>query len=710
MKSLYLFFNALYLKSSFVKNKFLTTSLMVLIMSFVNAQPSWVRGDFGSGWSDYLMTDRGVVKAVTIYSSTTNAANPFLFTRDLSYTPKWCGSTTDYARSLNQLLHDASYYYTSGSWDHDLTIPVTSGNYYTFITTKNAVSNNDIAILETSFQPVSIVNVDRIPSGNPVQGTPVVVTITLSAPKNASEHVFLRWTSNNWLSSTFQEITTFDANGQGSISIPGLPAGTSVSYYVLTTTQTNPIDSTIDFFTLNLNNNANSNYSYTVVQSTGCPFSFSLGNDTTLCGGNGLLLSPGIAVSPYGDTLIITYDATKGQSQLVGASKVYMHAGAELHPNGGWQYVKGNWGMDDGIGLMNKIGPDLWQIKINPVSYFNYPADSSLNGIFMVFRDASGNLTGKDDNGNDIWVNMNTTPPITSFNGVSPTFIKNNYDSIVWSNGSHAPTLFVAASGTYICTIYNNTGGCSYSDTIQVILRPIPLVELGNDQTLCNNDSITLIATPANFNSYYWSTGDTLSSIQVNTPGTYAVTVTDSYGCTGFDVVNIDFEEAPVAGFTYTITNMTVHFIDTSQGATIYKWDFNGDGIPESTVVGDVTYTYAVPGQYNVILIVSNQCGSDTISHLIYVTTGIEHNETSSLCKVFPNPSSGIFTLDIDNDLANCQVYLYDVYGSLLYSETLNKNTAPIFKQYNFSAFAKGVYFLKVRNSQFNETIRLVLQ
>jgi len=713
MKSLYYFINSMNSNENFIKNKskFLTTFLSILIIPLLQAQPSWVRSDFGNGWSDYLMTDRGMVKAVTIYSSITNAANPFLFTQDLSYSPKWCGSITDYARSVNQVLYDASFYYTSGTWDHDLTVPVISGNYYTFITTKNNASDNDISILETSFQPVNIVNVDRIPSGNPVQGTPVTINVTLSNPKNPLEHVYLRWTSNNWLSSTFQEITDFDANAQGSVSIAGLPAGTNVSYYVLTTMQTNPNDSTIDFFTLNLNNNANSNYSFTVIQNTGCPFSFSLGNDTTICGGAGIFLSPSISVSPYGDTLIITYDASKGQSQLVGAPKVYMHAGAELHPNGGWQYVTGNWGMDDGIGLMNKIGTDLWQIKINPVSYFNYPADSSLNGVLMVFRDASGALTGKDDNGNDIWINMRTSPPTSSFYGVSPIFIKNNYDSIVWSNGAHTPSIIATNSGTYSCTIYNQAGGCFYTDTIQVAVRPIPLVELGNDQTLCNNDSITLTANPSNFTGYNWSTGSTNSSIQVNTPGTYTVTVTDDYGCTGFDVVNIDFIENPVAGFTYAVTSMTVHFTDTSKGATTYKWDFNGDGIIESTAAGNVTYTYPVPGQYHVILIVSNECGSDTISHLIYVTSGVEQNEFFSICRIFPNPSSGLFTLRIDNkDIAKCEVEFYDVYGNCLYSEIINKQSPKIEKQFDFSTFSKGVYLLKIRNSQFNETIRVVLQ
>jgi len=698
------------MKMKILNLKFTLFNAFLFIASFVNAQPSWVRGDFGAGWSDYLMIDRGLVKAVTISSSIANAANPFLFTQDLSYSPKWCGSLTDYARSVNQVLYNATFYFTSGSWDHDLTVPVTNGNYYTFITTKNVASNNDISILETSFQPVNIVNVARTPSGNPAQGISVLVDVTLSGTKAPSEHVFLRWTTDNWLSSTFQEITTFNANFQGNSTISGLPSGTNVFYYVLTTTQTNPADSTIDFFSLNINNNANANYGYTVVANTGCPFSFSLGNDTTVCGGTGLLLNPGITVSPYGDSLTITYDATKGQTQLVGASKVYMHAGAELHTNGGWQYVKGNWGMDDSIGLMNNIGTDIWQLKINAVTYFGYPADSSLNGILMVFRDASGTLTGKDDLGNDIWVNMKTSPPASSFYGLTPVFVKNNYDSIEWSDGSYTQTLLVATTGTYICTISNSSGGCFYSDSINLIIQPIPFVDIGNDEVLCNSDSATLTANPLTFTSYNWSTGDTTTSININSSGTYSITVTDSLGCVGFDVVNLNFMESPIAGFSDSIVGLTVYFSAPLYEGVIYSWDFDGNGTTESTIAGNVTYTYNLQGQYNVILIVSNECGSDTIHHIIYVTSGINDIETSSVCNVFPNPTMGYITVNIDNKaLSKWQIEIFDVLGNFIYTETTKEQTSNISQRINLSSFSKGIYYLKIRNEQYNEIIKVIL-
>ncbi|NTW34085.1 MAG: hypothetical protein HGB12_15955, partial [Bacteroidetes bacterium] len=118
--------------------------IIPIILSITTySQPNFLRGDFGAGWSDYLMLDRGVVKAATLQATTTNTGASFFYAQTLSYNPKWCGSIYNYTRSVNQKLYDASYYYTSGGWDHDLNVPVTSGKYYTFITSTNVSSNNN---------------------------------------------------------------------------------------------------------------------------------------------------------------------------------------------------------------------------------------------------------------------------------------------------------------------------------------------------------------------------------------------------------------------------------------------------------------------------------------------------------------------------------------------------------------------------------------
>lgn len=676
----------------------------------VYSQPSFVRGDFGDGWNDYQMTERGAVKCVTINATATIPNTSFVFTKDLSYNPKWCGSLTNYARPLNQMLIDASYYYTGGAWDHDLTVPVSAGKYYTFISSKSAYANNNISVLETSFQPVSIVNVARN-TAYPVQNNQVVVTAKLNSTKNAAENIFLRWTKDNWATCTYEAITTFDVNNEGTATIPGLSTGTNVSYYVLSTTQVAPVDSTIDYFSPEINNNGNSNYNYTVIATSGCPFSTDLGADVDICGGGMVVLDPGITVSPYGDSLTIIYDATKGISGLAGSPKVYMHAAAELHTNGGWQYTVGNWGMDDGVGEMTSTGNNKWKIKINPVTYFGYPADSAINGIFLVFRNSTGSLTGKDDSGNDIWINMKSSPVVSSFGGVMPQFLPNIYSSITWSDGSHGQKLVVSSGGTYSVLITNSIGGCSASDTVSISLNPIPYTNIGNDRVLCTGNIITLDA-GVGFSAYNWSTGVTTQTLVVTSAGQYSVTVTGAGGCTGFDVVNISYEDQPVADFSYSINGMTVIFTDLSANGTTYGWDFNGNGVNESTVAGNVTYTYNAAGQYLVILTVSNGCGSDSVHKFVYIKgDGIGEYGMDNSFNIFPNPSGGAITIFAENPgNSGLMLDIINSTGKIILSDNIIKTNGDLKKTYTLPSLSKGVYLVRLKNNSENKYKKIIIE
>lgn len=133
------------------------------------------------------------------------------------------------------------------------------------------------------------------------------------------------------------------------------------------------------------------------------------------------------------EPVTITYDATQGNSQLAGVSSVYMHAGVITSgPTGtSWQYVRGNWGQNDGIGRMQQVpgSPNLWRITIVPRQYFAVPANVQIFRIGMVFREGGPCGTsglpncreGKNDQNQDIFVNLSqgfqvsfSSPPAVS--------------------------------------------------------------------------------------------------------------------------------------------------------------------------------------------------------------------------------------------------------------------------------------------------------
>ncbi|MBP8040903.1 MAG: M4 family metallopeptidase [Bacteroidales bacterium] len=74
---------------------------------------------------------------------------------------------------------------------------------------------------------------------------------------------------------------------------------------------------------------------------------------------------------------------------------------------------------------------------------------------------------------------------------------------------------------------------------------------------------------------------------------------------------------APVAQFTFSQNAATVTFTNTSANSSTYSWDF-GDGATSTTT--SPAHTYAASGTYNVRLIATNSCSSDTSYQSVTVT------------------------------------------------------------------------------------------
>lgn len=130
-------------------------------------------------------------------------------------------------------------------------------------------------------------------------------------------------------------------------------------------------------------------------------------------------------------------------------------------------------------------------------------------------------------------------------------------DSFAWGGsyivGTTDSSIFVYPSTggtyTYSLTIYD-AFGCTYDTTLNIIVVDKPVVNLGNDTSLCDGTILTLDAGNPNADAYLWSTGATSQQIQVNTTGTYIAEVTNTDGgalqCKDSDTIIVTFFPVPV--------------------------------------------------------------------------------------------------------------------------------------------------------------------
>lgn len=104
------------------------------------------------------------------------------------------------------------------------------------------------------------------------------------------------------------------------------------------------------------------------------------------------------------------------------------------------------------------------------------------------------------------------------------------FASYLWSDGSTQSNLSITQAGTYSITV-TDANNCPATADVVVSTNPTPQPTITGDLSFIMGQSITL-QTDAGMSSYLWNNGTTTPNINVNTEGTYTVTVTNSDGCT----------------------------------------------------------------------------------------------------------------------------------------------------------------------------------
>ena len=115
-----------------------------------------------------------------------------------------------------------------------------------------------------------------------------------------------------------------------------------------------------------------------------------------------IVFSQQVTISPatfnVTDQITITVSFASATCNTMGSNpvKVYIHSGVGTTANP-WSSVVGNWGADDGVGLMTNNGNGTWSITVTPSIYYNLNAtqQSSAARMGMVFRNATGTQTLK---------------------------------------------------------------------------------------------------------------------------------------------------------------------------------------------------------------------------------------------------------------------------------------------------------------------------
>jgi len=271
------------------------------------------------------------------------------------------------------------------------------------------------------------------------------------------------------------------------------------------------------------------------------------------------------------------------------------------------------------------------------------------------------------------------------------------FTSYQWSTGDTLSSIQVITGGLYTVTV-STTDNCLLMDERQINFRGLPQIEIGSNFSICNGDSVILDA-GYGFASYLWSDNSQNQQITLYDSGIYSVTVTDSAGCEGFDVVTINTSEVPDANFSFVQgQGLEINFTDLSQHSTQNYWDFLGNNIFTAYNVGDISYTYPFAGIYTVKMIASNSCSSDTSEMIINVSTSVTEVTINDTFSVYPNPSDGRIYLKVSDKAIVYNINIKNAQNQIIKEiKTHDENTSKgRFYTFDISFIDRGIYFIEI--------------
>ncbi|MDD3877259.1 MAG: M6 family metalloprotease domain-containing protein [Bacteroidales bacterium] len=146
------------------------------------------------------------------------------------------------------------------------------------------------------------------------------------------------------------------------------------------------------------------------------------------------------------------------------------------------------------------------------------------------------------------------------------------------------------------------------------------------------------------------------------------------------------------ADFTYSMQNLNVNFTNTSLNTNQYVWDF-GDGNNATSTNPQNQYTSE--GYYDVMLIATGDCGTDTsIQQLAVFYQDINEGTANNLWNIYPNPVDDYLFIECNYD-GEFTVEVLNVLGQTKYYKSFSSGSKEIIN-IPFSNLSQGIYLINI--------------
>ncbi|MEM7514503.1 MAG: PKD domain-containing protein, partial [Bacteroidota bacterium] len=259
-------------------------------------------------------------------------------------------------------------------------------------------------------------------------------------------------------------------------------------------------------------------------------------------------------------------------------------------------------------------------IGLDNASVFDPVLSEAFGGWYSVTVSDINNCADTDS----VFITVNPKPIVDAGTDQSICFgeqaqlVANGIGSFLWSPANllsdaaiATPVASLENSQVFRLTLTDNLG-CSNEDSVEVSVNPLPVIEVSEDQVICEEDEVLISASGASI--YRWSPNEGISSndqadILASPLGDtrYTVIGIDQFGCVDSASLLIEVKPKPVAdviGFLEVCPDEDFDLLAT--GGETYLWSTGAQGDQITRTIQGSTEFWVIPFQ--------NGCAGDTAS------------------------------------------------------------------------------------------------
>lgn len=277
----------------------------------------------------------------------------------------------------------------------------------------------------------------------------------------------------------------------------------------------------------------------------------------------------------------------------------------------------------------------------------------------------------------------------------------------------------LAGPGTFTLSyVFVDTFGCTDTAYQAITVNALPTVTLDPIAAVCANTPSFLLSGGLPLGGSYSGNGvigDTFDPAIAGV-GTTTITYTspiDTAGCqntTSIDLVINGLPAVDLGSDVNSCANLTLTLDATNINTVSYSW-LPGGQTTATIPVDSLGIGLGSKMFYVSVKNINNCFNQDSVKVLFHDCTGIEEQGSDVQINLYPNPSSGIVSvqsLGISNTMVS--ISIYTATDKLVFENQQVKVIGSLNKTLNLHHLANGFYLLKIQDDQKSWTKRFVIQ